>query len=119
MTIRSNINARDLNDRWSNLERAVECAPEGTFEQAKAVAEIVAETANRLVKASAAAGLKVNNCDQLREVEAMIYGWIVDAQEPGELIAAEGFGAAMDTPAADRVLAGIVRDRDFLRQLHA
>jgi hypothetical protein len=119
MTIRSCINARALNERWTKIERAIECAPEGTFEHTKAVAEIVTETANSLIKASAAAGLKVNNSDQLREVEAVVYGWIVDAQEPGELIAAEGFGEAMDGPAAARVLAGITRDRDFLRQLHA
>jgi hypothetical protein len=45
-----------------------------------------------------ALGLDTPNCDQIREVEAVMYGYVRDAN-PLNVAAAEGFGMAMDGPA--------------------
>lgn len=60
------------NDRLSNLERCAEDAPQGTYEFAKDVAGAVDEVSNHLLSSLRARGLKADNCDALREVEAAI-----------------------------------------------
>lgn len=112
MTIRN----QELNRRLSNLESCAENAPEGAYEQAKAVAKIVGNAAKGLLSALRAAGLKAKNSDSLRDIEAAIYGYILDSNpEAYGLITGEGFGEHIEGPARDRVIAQASRDRDFLR----
>lgn len=105
-----------LNDTFTRIERAAEEAPEGTFEQTKRVAEAVGDASKAVMAALRDHDLVALNGDKLREVEAMIFGYLV-AGNPlvaDELAAAEGFAEALDGPAAQRVRDQLVRDRDAL-----
>lgn len=109
------ITNRALNDQLTNLETCAEKAPEGTYVEAKAVAELVGDTSNALLAALESLGMKANNGDGLRDLEAAVYGY-VKASNPEAyfLPAAEGFGVAMGTEAAERVLAQTIEERDRL-----
>lgn len=116
MTISTHIAVRQLNDALSLFERCADEAPEGTFEEAKEVAELIAEAVNDLMEGLRSRGLLADNCDGIRLVEAVIYGYMKDSNPDATVFAtAEGFGAALGGPARERVLAQAVRDRDFLR----
>ena len=109
------ITNRAMNDRLTNLERCAEIAPDRTHEDAKAVARIVGDLSNMILRTVRDGGLVANNSDGLRNLEAAIYGYIV-ASNPGAafLTAAEGFGEHVDGPAGARVLAQAIRDRNAL-----
>lgn len=103
-----------LNDRLTKIERAAEQAPAGTFLRTKDVADAVSDASNAVMEALKDRGFTALNNDRLRELEAMIYGYLL-AGNPGvrdELAAAEGLADALDGPAAERVLAQLTRDRD-------
>lgn len=118
MTIRSQINARILNDRLTHLERCAELAPEGSYEQTKEVAAVVGDASNLLLRSLRALGMKALNDDRLREVEAVIYGYILESNpDAHELAAAEGVGEHVDGPSGARILNQLHRDRDFLAEL--
>lgn len=106
MTIRNALPCAESNDRLTALEACAEYAPDGSFVQARAVTLFVGETSDALLQGLRALGLVAPNDDRLREVEAVVYGYIREANpDLGELRVAEGFGSAMGTPARERVLA--------------
>lgn len=116
MTIASHV--RELNDRLANLERCAEMAPEGTYEQAKVVSGIIADAANALIHSLRAENLKAPGDDRLRNIEAAIYGYILDSNPNAyELISAEGFGRHVDGPSGKRIIADAIRNRDSLRSV--
>jgi hypothetical protein len=103
----------ELNARLGNLERCAETAPEGMYSRAREAVDTVHEASNALRRALMERGFVALNDDHLRAVEATIYGYVLQGNaDEHELIVGEGFGAAMEGPAADRVLAQAERDRD-------
>ncbi len=117
MTIPTSTPVRALNERLGNLETCADQAPERTFEQSKRAVEAVHECSNAILREIRARGFRALNDDRLRCLEAVLYGYLLEGNpDAGDLIAGEGFGAAMDGPARERVLAGILRDRDFIEQ---
>lgn len=115
MTIRSHIDARGLNSALANFERCADEAPKGTYEQAKQVAELIRALTKGLIHDLRAMGLEADTCDGIREVEAVIYGYIKQSNPAGTVFpTAEGFGLSLDGPARECVLAQAVRDRDLL-----
>ncbi|MBO9878478.1 hypothetical protein [Xanthomonas sp. D-99] len=120
MTIRSRIDARALNAALESFERCADEAPRGTYEHAKQLATLIGETAQSLISGLREIGLDANNCDGIREVEAVIYGYIKDSNPDATVFpTAEGFGAALEGPARDRVLVQAVQNRDFLQRSFA
>jgi hypothetical protein len=115
MTIRRNVDIAALNTHFGNFEECIENAPAGTYEDEKLIRHLIGDCADRLMEGLKALGLDTPNCDQIREVEAVMYGYVRDAN-PLNVAAAEGFGMAMDGPARERVIAGAIRDRDFLSE---
>ncbi|USN14078.1 hypothetical protein KABACHOK_02420 [Brevundimonas phage vB_BpoS-Kabachok] len=106
MTIRTCINARDLNSQLENLEACAENAPEGAYEDAKALSAFFGETFQHLRGELLALGLMLDNSDGYREFEAVLYGLIKDSNPDCTTFAvSEGFGSAMDGPARERVIA--------------
>jgi len=121
MTIRSSIPARNLNEAWSNFQRCAEEAPAGIYEQAKAIAKRIDDTARELFTSLRDMGMKADACDRIREVEAVIYGYVKDSN-PGASVftTAEGFGASLDDPVLRaRVLAQATNDRDEIARTGA
>lgn len=105
MTIRTSINAAELSDDLGHFQRCAEEAPDGAFAQAHQVADVIARAANSLITELRCLGLRADNCDLIREVEAVVYGYI-KASNPGENIfpLAEGFGEALTGPERERIL---------------
>lgn len=116
MTIAQHV--RRANDRLTHLERCAQLAPEGTFDRAKDAAEAIGEASQGILDALRSRGFKVHNDDRLRNLEAAIYAYLLEAN-PHEcgLVVGEGFGEHVDGPAGERVMAGVIRDRDQLRKL--
>src|SRR5262245_54532737 len=107
---------RELNRRLSNLERCADLAPEGTFARAKDAAEAIDEASNAIMAALRERGFHALNDDRLRDLEAAIYGYLLEGNpEEYGLLTGEGFGEHVDGPAGERVMANTIRDRDFLR----
>lgn len=116
MTIRTQIDVRALNDALGHFERCADEAPRGTYEQAKRLVELIGETAQSLIGRLRECGLEANTCDGIREVEAVIYGYIKDSNPDATVFpTGEGFGESMGGPARDRVLAQTIEARDFLQ----
>jgi hypothetical protein len=117
MSIRSHIDAQALNHAWTAFEQCAEDAPEGAYEQAKAIAQVVGLCANHLIKELREIGLGANNGDGLREVEAVIYGYIKNSNPDACVFpTAEGFGEAMGGVARERVLAQAAHNVAFLKE---
>lgn len=120
MTIRTSINASALNEAYDHFLRCAEDSPEGTYEEAKAITSLIGEVADKLLKDIKALGLKADNCDRIREVEAVIYGYLKDCNPEATVFAvSEGFGSAMNGPARDRVIAQASSNLAALRSLGA
>ena len=118
MTISTHLSK--LNDRLTFLERCAQKAPEGTYQRAKEAAEAVSEASQGIMDALRARGFKALNDDRLRNLEAAIYGYLLEGN-PNEcgLVTGEGFGEHVDGPAGARVLASTSCDRDALSQILA
>lgn len=114
------IQNRELNERLGNIETCAREAPEGTYDRAKQAAEVISDCAESIIEIFQAADFKIIGNDRLRDIEAAIYGLMLH-QNPEEygLQTGEGFGAAMDGPARERVLAQTIRDRDSLARVRS
>lgn len=106
---------RGVNNRLSNLERCAQLAPEGTYQVAKDVTDMIGDLSNELLRTLRSTGLRALNDDRLRNVEAAIYAYVLESN-PNEsgLATGEGFGEHVDGPQGDRILADAVRNWDFL-----
>ena len=114
------INNRTMNDRLGNLERCAEHAPAGTYERAIAAVDFILAASNAVLSGAREAGFSAGNDDRLRNVEIALYEYLL-ASNPHELqfITDEGFGAAMLTPARERVIKQAERDREALGEIIA
>jgi len=120
MTIRSAINAQKLNNEWSNFKQCADEAPDGTYEACKDIAAVVDGAAKELFDKTKLLGLKANTCDGIREVEAVIYGFIKDSNPDSPVFpTSEGFGEGLQGPARERILAQAASNRDFLARAYA
>lgn len=116
MTIQSHL--RELNGRLTRLERCAEAAPAGTYEHAKDAAAAVNEASQGIIAAFRAKGFKFLNDDRLRNLEAAIYGYLLESNpDDYALMTAEGFGEHVDGPAGKRIVAQAIQNRDTLKNL--
>lgn len=108
---------RTLEQALSQFKRCADDAPPGTYEAAKQLNAVIGETCDTLIKDIRALGLNADNCDLIFQVEATIYDYVKRSNPDAPLFpVAEGFGAAMDGPARERVLVKTAADRDFLQR---
>ena len=109
-----------LNNSLLNFKRCADEAPEGAYEDAKRLNEVIGDTCNHLMRDVRALGLKANNCDLIFSLEAAIYDYVKRSNPEYSLLpTAEGFGASLDGPACERAIAQAEGDRDFLRGVAA
>ncbi len=105
-----------LNKKLDQFKRCADEAPQGMYADARALNDVIGEACDGLMRELRALGLKADNCDLIHHVEATIYDYVKQSNPENSMFAvAEGFGAAMDGPAASRVWEQSQRDRDFLR----
>lgn len=113
MTIASHV--RELNDRLTRIERCADMAPEGTYERAKQAAAAINDASNGILDALRSYDFKALNDDRLRNLEAAIYGYLLEGNpDESSLITGEGFGEHIDGPAGARVMAQAIQDRDAI-----
>lgn len=114
MTIRN----RELNQRLSNLQDCASNAPDGTYERAKDAAEVINDCAEAIFDIFKASGFNLKGNDGFRDLEAQLYGLMVDSNpEEYELQTGEGFGAAMNTEARSRIIRQTIRESEQLKAL--
>jgi hypothetical protein len=108
----------NLEQEFSNFCNGCHEAPEGTYEDAKAVRQIISDAMDDLQAGLKAAGLKVNQSAAAHTCEAVMYQYVKQSNPDAYfLITAEGFGEACYGPARERVIEGAASDRDFLRSM--
>lgn len=90
----------------TNFKRCVEDAPEGTYEDAKKLNEVIGDAVDKLMRDIRALGLNADACDGAFALEAALYSYVKQFNRDCALFPmAEDFGVAMDGPGG----------RDFVR----
>jgi len=109
---------RILNERLTNLQRCAEKAPEGLFKEGRDAAFAVDTAIEQVRETIRNMGFKADGCDRCRDLEASIYGFLLDSN-PNHmgLIAAEGFGEHVDGPAGARITEQLIQDERFIRAM--
>lgn len=109
---------RVLNERLTNLQTCVEKAPEGLFQEGRNAAFAVDTAIEQVRETIRNMGFKVDNCDRCRDLEAAIYGYILQSNPNHTgLAAAEGFGEHVDGPAGARITEQLLQDKRFIRAM--
>lgn len=104
--------------QFDQFKRCDQEAPEGLHTQAKVLNELIGDTCDEFMRHLRDMGLRANSSDLIYQVEAALYDYVKRSNPEHSLFpVAEGFGAAVDGPAAARVLANVKRDLDALRVL--
>lgn len=109
-----------MNDRKSllNFKDCAESAPEGCYDQAKQIHDLIGDACDELMRGLRAIGLKADACDAAFDLEAAIYAYVRKSNPDNPVFpVAEGFGEAMSGPARERVLRQAVASREQLRAL--
>lgn len=109
---------REFNRRLTRLERCAETAPEGMYKEARDAVAVINDISGFVLSRVRDGGFKVNNDDRLRDLEAAIYQYMVEAN-PMAFGVAEGFGEHIDGPAGQRVYAQAVRDSEAMKALQS
>lgn len=109
-----------LSKQLEQFKRCCDEAPAGLYVDARELNTVIGDACDGLMKELRALGLKADNCDLIYHVEATIYNYVKLSNPDSTMFpVAEGFGAAMESPAAERVKAQAERDRDALRAFGA
>lgn len=103
-----------------NFKACADEAPEGCYEDAKALNAVIGQTCDNLMRELRALGLKASGNDLAFDLEAAVYAY-AKACNPDATVfpLAEGFGSGMNGPARERVMAQAIRSRDLFRSLQA
>lgn len=128
MTIRRAINVAAANEDYMCFEEAVGNAPEGMFNQSRAIKYEVGEACDDFLRAMTIRGLATCNGDGIREIEVMMFDMIRRENPTSEIEQAIGLGRVLRDAPNDRlalhgskqdIIARLVRDRDFLNEMKA
>lgn len=99
-----------------HFKRCAQEAPQGCYEEAKALNAVINDAMDNLAQQLRGLGLKANNCDLAFELEAAIYAFVKESNPEATVFpTAEGFGKGLDGPARERIMFQAQQDRDFLR----
>lgn len=99
-----------------HFKRCAAEAPEGCYEEAKALNAVINDALTGLAQQLRGLGLKANNCDLAFELEAAIYAYVKGSNPEATVFpTAEGFGKGLDGPARERIVLQAQQNRDFLR----
>lgn len=107
--------SREMQNALSNFKRCAEEAPEGTYEEAKCLNNVIGGAVDQLMRDLRAMGLNADASDRAFELEAAIYAYVKQSNPDATVFpVSEGFGSSMDGPERERVLAQAASNRDFL-----
>jgi len=107
-----------LHKALDDFKRCADEAPEGCYEDAKALNAVIGEACNNFMRELRALGLKADACDLIYGVEATLYDYAKRSNPDASVFpTAEGFGSSLGGPARERVLAQAQGNRDFLRDV--
>ncbi len=102
MTIRRNADIAAMSSAYSDFEAGVDAAPEGTFSMSRNLKFEIGDAIDDLIRTVRRLGLNANNSDGAREVEALVYGWVRDANlDNPEFAMTENFGFCLGEAEGD------------------
>lgn len=105
-----------MNNDYQMFRTCAEEAPDGAYQQAKDIAALLGDTCDQFMRDLRALGLKANNCDLIYAVESGLYDYVKKSNPDATVFpTAEGFGAAMDSPAHARVWRQAAENVAFFR----
>lgn len=123
MTIRRSVDLSAINRDYTLFLDGCEAAPEGMFLQAKDVRDrIIGYGVDELLRTAKASGLETCACDGIREIEILMFDMLRRMNPTSEIEGAMGLGRALtdaDEEGRARIIAGLVRDRDFVASMRA
>lgn len=124
MTIRRHVNIAELNEDFMAFEEACSEAPQGMFQQARAVRDqVLGYSADEFLRVARSADIEVCNSDGIREIETMMFDMLRRMNPGSEIDMAIYLGRALRLAPDDRmalygskqdIIARLKRDRDFL-----
>lgn len=80
----------------ANFKRCAEEAPEGAYEEAKALNDLITETCDSFMREVRALGLRASACDPAFQLEAGLLRFVkVSNPESTTVLAAEAFGVLL------------------------
>jgi hypothetical protein len=118
MTIRRHVDFGGLNSVYSQFEDACDSAPGGVFEQAKIAYVLIGQECDALIQNAKDFGIKTDNCDGIREIELLMFDMLC-RENPDIMQEAIYFGGLLEQfpDSRDRIIAGLARDRAFLKDI--
>lgn len=112
--------SREIQNALTNFKRCAEDAPEGIYEEAKRLNEVIGGAVDQLMRDLREMGLKADSCDRAFELEAAMYAYVKQSNPDATVfLISEGFGSSLGGPERERVLAQAASNRDFLRGIGA
>lgn len=116
MTIRANINVRDLNTLYSAFERGCDRAPDGVFSLAKGIRQSIGDACDALLADLKLMNVNASNCDGIREIEVMMFGMVAENNRDatpaaGEINQVVGLGYLQEGATLDATLLALDRAR--------
>ena len=124
MTIRRHVDLSSINEDFMCFEVACSEAPEGMFLQAREIRDrVLGYSADEFLRVTKSNGLETDNCDGIREVEALMFDLVRKKNPDSEIEAAIGLGRVLRDAPSDRmrlhgskeaILDRLQRDRDFI-----
>lgn len=76
MTIRRDVNLKQINSDYSDFQLALELLPRSLFQFARSVQQVITDTIDNLELTASIAEVPVDRCDRIREVEALTFDMI-------------------------------------------
>lgn len=102
MTIRRNVNLAVMSSDYAAFEAGVDAAPEGSFSMSRNLKFEIGDATDDLIRMVRRLGLNVNNSDGAREIEALLFGWVRDANPDNpEFAMTQSFGCCLDEATGD------------------
>lgn len=120
MTIRRNINIEQARDDLEAFREGIDSAPDGMYTRAREIKRVIDRTFATLFEEAHSINLNVDNADGSMEVEIVLFAMLQRANHlDADIHAAISLGRTLlDYPESrERVLAGLTRDRDSLREI--
>lgn len=117
MTIRSHIDAREANRLYTAFEEGCANAPEGTFERALLIRDIIGNMCDSFLTDMKELGVGVCNCDGIREIEVLMFDMLRRKNDAGQIPAMIAFGLALQEQTyqhdRDTIINRVRRDGNF------
>lgn len=121
MTIRRHVDLSAINADYTLFLDGCDAAPDGMFLQAKDIRDrVIGYGVDELARTAKASDVVTCSCDGIREIEVLMFDMLRRMNPSSEIEGAMGLGRSLadsDAEGRARIIAGLVRDRDFVASM--